>query len=645
MLSMLEYRREIDGLRALAVVVVVLYHVGFDLFNGGFVGVDVFFVISGYLITTIIIRDLKSDSFTLRKFYAKRARRILPALFLVVSVSVPFAWFWLTANEMRDWAESVLATVLFGSNILFWRESGYFDLASLQKPLLHTWSLGVEEQFYLLFPVLLLLLFRRGMKWVVIATALAALTSVIISQWASVNAPVAGYFLLPSRFWELALGSMAAFYLMRPDHKPDNRLLAEAGGWSGLGLIGYAVLTFDSTTPFPGLFALFPAAGATLIIVFSGQSTSVGKLLGSTVFVFTGLLSYSIYLWHYPAIVFSRKIWPEADSFTNTLILLPLIAFLSFLTWKYVELPFRKRDGVSTARSLKFASGIAIMLVLIAIAGVGSDGFKRPERGGNAALNPETISDEDFIVIGDSHAAHLVSGLTQLTSGVVDDRSANGCIPLRNIDRYDSRVSPGKCSNFMNSELDRLIASDPEATIIISSMGPTYLDGTRFKIPNSRVDGNRVVLVDKPDITDSYEIFELGLRTTFGELTAMERSEVIFAIDIPELGIADGCVDGSKQILLGDFLIEDFLVPSSEPCAVDRDDYDQRTERYRTLVYSVAKDFPRIKVFDPTPVFCDNMQCVGVDPDGRNLYRDQDHLSPIGSLLVARAIMGEFFPG
>jgi peptidoglycan/LPS O-acetylase OafA/YrhL len=231
------YRKEIDGLRALAVLPVILFHAGFELFSGGFIGVDVFFVISGYLITTIILAELEQGKFSLINFYERRARRILPALFLVMFVCIPFAWFWLLPSDMKDFSQSLVAVSFFASNILFWRESGYFDAAAELKPLLHTWSLAVEEQYYVLFPLFLMLFWKLGKRWILLTLGLAFLASLALAQWAAYAKPSAAFYLLPTRGWELLIGAFTAFYLSQPKRKEFGKTAGEVGGCLGLALI------------------------------------------------------------------------------------------------------------------------------------------------------------------------------------------------------------------------------------------------------------------------------------------------------------------------------------------------------------------------------------------------------------------------
>lgn len=209
----MNYRREIDGLRAVAVVPVILFHAGFQAFSGGFVGVDVFFVISGYLITSIILTEKQAGTFTLLGFYERRVRRILLALFVVMLACLPFAWFWMLPGDLRDFSRSLRYVSLFSSNILFLKQSGYFDTAVELKPLLHTWSLAVEEQYYVVFPVLLLLIWRLGKRWIVGIFAVMAVMSLAAAQWGSFYQPAATFYLLPTRGWEILLGVFIAFYL------------------------------------------------------------------------------------------------------------------------------------------------------------------------------------------------------------------------------------------------------------------------------------------------------------------------------------------------------------------------------------------------------------------------------------------------
>ncbi len=371
----MKYRREIDGLRALAVMPVILFHAGFQFFSGGYIGVDVFFVISGYLITTILLSELEEGRFSIVNFYARRARRILPALIFVLTCSLPFAWLWLFPQDMNSFAQSLTAVTAFVSNIFFWKTSGYFDTAAELKPLLHTWSLAVEEQYYLFFPILLMATWQLGKLRVAGLLALIFLASFGAALWAVHAKPMAAFFLLPTRGWELLVGGFAAFYLHGRAEPPLRRWLAEAGGMAGVILIVGAVFLFDKNTPFPGLPALVPTLGAALIIVCSHPGTLAGKLLGFPVLVGIGLISYSAYLWHQPIFAFARHRSLDEPGHLVFGGLTVLTLLLAVFSWRFVERPFRK-PGQFTRRQV-FVLGLACSLILAGTGWLGSrtDGF------------------------------------------------------------------------------------------------------------------------------------------------------------------------------------------------------------------------------------------------------------------------------
>jgi len=360
----MKYRREIDGLRALAVLPVMLFHAGFTAFSGGFVGVDVFFVISGYLITYNILSEKESGTFSLVNFYERRARRILPALFFVMAMCIPFAWLLLLPNDLQNFSKSLVAVSLFVSNILFWREGGYFEDAVELKPLIHTWSLAVEEQYYLLFPLFVLFLWRFGRRWIIGMLAVVALASLAVSQWGAYNKPVMTFYLLPTRGWELAIGAFIALYFAKK--KRDlNVFFCQIMSGLGLFLVIYAVFAFSKNTPFPSLYTLIPTIGAALIILCAKPSTMAGKVLGSNAFVGIGLISYSAYLWHQPLFSFVRymNFGEPGMLLKSCLILLTLI--FAFLTWKYVEQPFRNKTRFP--RSIVFGFSLFGSLFFITI--------------------------------------------------------------------------------------------------------------------------------------------------------------------------------------------------------------------------------------------------------------------------------------
>lgn len=346
----MRYRPEIDGLRAIAVIAVILFHAGLKTFKGGFIGVDIFFVISGYLIASTILTDLQRGHFSLIQFYERRARRILPALFLVMAVSFGLAWMWLRPDDMQDFAQSLVAVSYFVSNIWYWLEANYWEAASELKPLLHTWTLAIEAQFYLLFPVLLLLIWRWCRAWLVYLLIGIGIGSFAIAQWGAYTFPQATFYLFPSRLWELLLGAVIGIFLInqKPSYHPkfsyettNDYVVRELAGVIGLGLIGVSILRLDETVPFPSVFALGPTLGTAMILAFASPQTLVGRLLSTPLFVNIGLLSYGAYLWHHPLFAFARHTSLTRPAPILILGLALLSFYLAYLTWRYVELPFK----------------------------------------------------------------------------------------------------------------------------------------------------------------------------------------------------------------------------------------------------------------------------------------------------------------
>ncbi|MGB0722252.1 MAG: acyltransferase family protein [Gammaproteobacteria bacterium] len=361
----MKYRPEIDGLRAVAVLPVVLFHANLPFLDGGFIGVDIFFVISGYLITSIIAEELDGGRFTIGGFYERRARRILPTLFLVLLCTALAAPLFLTPLELEDFGKSVLAVVTFVSNVLFWQQSGYFGTASETSPLLHTWSLAVEEQFYIFFPVLMILLWRYSRHHLWLAFGVIVIGSLALSEWGWRNSAVANFYLLPSRAWELAIGSMVAIAFRQglfsrlPARAADNLAL------SGLVAVCVSFVLFDDASPHPSLLTLVPILGTAAILSTASERNLTGRLLAQRPVVLMGLVSYSWYLWHQPMFAFAKASVPETRL---QWVLLPLIIVslvVSYLSWRHFEKPFRDRSQTSRAAIVRFSLIGALVLALI----------------------------------------------------------------------------------------------------------------------------------------------------------------------------------------------------------------------------------------------------------------------------------------
>ena len=381
----MKYRSEIDGLRALAVLPVILYHAGFEIFSGGFVGVDVFFVISGYLITSLILQQQIKGEFSLLVFYERRARRILPALFLVMFCSIPLAYFLMMPNQLEAFSGSLIAATLFFSNVFFYIETDYFGIAAELKPLLHTWSLAVEEQYYLLFPLVVLLVGRGNTLLFLICAGV--LLSFCLSQFGGnlsvvypfvenerlwLDVPSWAFFNTPTRIWEIMIGALVAIYLIKK-HRFKG-ITAELTSLIGLCFILGSVFIFEKDTPHPSIYTLAPVLGTALIILGVSHNTFVGKILSTRFLVALGLISYSAYLWHYPLFAFSKIALINDTRLEIFLIMTTFV--LAYLSTNFIEKPFRDKSKLTAKQVAVILSSAAAILLVLGLIGKATNGFK-----------------------------------------------------------------------------------------------------------------------------------------------------------------------------------------------------------------------------------------------------------------------------
>ncbi len=368
----MDYRREIDGLRAIAVLPVIFFHAGFGIFSGGYVGVDIFFVISGYLITSIILKDCELGTFTVKNFYERRARRILPALFFIIFACTPLAYYWMLPVDFRDFSQSLVSVILFSSNFLFWIESGYFAPDAELKPLLHTWSLAVEEQFYVIFPLFLIFFWKLGKRSLALIISISVVISFLLAEFSSRYYPDMSFYLTPMRAWELLIGSLVAFMSSKSTVRPSNLLST-----IGLSSVVVSIFIFDHNTRWPSVFTLLPVIGTALIILYTSKNSWSYKILSSNILVGIGLISYSAYLWHQPLIAFTRikSIYQPSEFTMGMLVILSLV--LAWFTWKYVEKPFRKnsKGGIGLAKLLTILSTCTVVVLMVGVYGHVSNGM------------------------------------------------------------------------------------------------------------------------------------------------------------------------------------------------------------------------------------------------------------------------------
>lgn len=491
----MKYRAEIDGLRALAVVPVILFHAGFEFFSGGFVGVDVFFVISGYLITTILIEDIENKHFSIAKFYERRARRILPALFFVMLVCIPFAWMWMLPNQMKEFSQSLVAVSLFASNILFSRESGYFAAAAEEKPLLHTWSLAVEEQYYVIFPVFLILTWRFGKNRVFWMIVVMAAISLMLSEWGWRNKATENFYLAPTRAWELFAGSIAAFMVQKRGVKNNDLLSA-----IGLFAVLFSIFIYDETTPFPSVYTLVPVLGAVLLILFADKETLSARLLTNKLFVGIGLISYSAYLWHQPILAFGRIYISDELPMDFRIASIFATVILAYVTWKFVESPFRSK-ALTTSKIIFVTSSLGIVffisfgtlyvneyLPLRKIDTLAKNIIPTSSRSMQLEDNCFLLSQDislfasecaapkegkfNILLIGDSHAAALYPGFEIISSTInVDLMSAAYCLPIvTKFPSNNSQTATPRCSTINNQVLEAIRTKNYDVVILSAYM-------------------------------------------------------------------------------------------------------------------------------------------------------------------------------
>jgi peptidoglycan/LPS O-acetylase OafA/YrhL len=624
------YRPDVDGLRAVAILSVVLFHAFPEALPGGFVGVDIFFVISGFLISSIIFLNLRNGNFSLLDFFARRIKRIFPALGVVLLVSFAVGWVIMHDDELVHLGRYIACGAGFVANLIYWRESGYFDVASERKPLLHLWSLGIEEQFYLVWPLLLILAWRWHWRISILIGLL--LVSSFIASILAVNKQAATAFYLPHmRFWELLAGAALAWVCKDSASKDGRAMLS----FTGFVLLAASFFGLNSESKFPGLGALPAVLGTSLIIAAGSGNVLNQQFLGRATMIKLGLISYPLYLWHWPVLSFSRLILGRVLEVQERVLLLGVSIVLAWLTWRYIELPVR-RAGLGLRRLAAFLFAGLLGIALLANADL------RIEKSPGEPVPPIGMSKADDIqtsimLLGDSHAGHLVSGLSNHLPGQILNASVNGCLPFMGVDRYDSRSRPGLCQKAMNDAIAQFRTSLNLRSIVLSAMGPIYLTGEPFKYGDrARVRGQVMSLEGQPSLKDHWAIYEAGMRHTLGELVATGKN-IVFALDVPELGIEpQDCLEMQRQIqVFGHAVV---VRKGHLPCSVSRVEYDARTARYRALVIRVLRDYPSVQLFDPIPWLCDHAVCHGIK-ENQFFYSDADHLSLQGSAFIAARIL------
>ncbi len=654
-LSHPKYRPDIDGLRAVAVLAVVAFHAFPNWINGGFIGVDIFFVISGYLISTIIFENLDRGSFSFATFYARRIKRIFPALLFILLVCFTFGWFALLADEFKQLGKHIAAGASFISNLVLWHEAGYFDNAAETKPLLHLWSLGIEEQFYAVWPLLLWLAWRQKFNLFKL-TVLIVIVSFILNIKGIEHDTVATFYSPQTRFWELLTGSLLAWTTVYNQRtliqikKTDSfiaavlqiigdKALSNLFSITGLGLLAYGIWHFNRELSFPGQWALIPVLGAALIITAGAQAWLNRTILSNQIAVWVGLISFPLYLWHWPLLSFARILESDTPSLNLRIAAVICAIVLAWLTYQFVERPIRFGQNDKTK--------VTILILLMTILGaIGYTTYAKnglPLRSALSNVSPiiERLKEDDpelhaiclkayglsnhnirycrlstidhtkprIALIGDSHAAALFSGLSKALSYshegllMIGGRLFIDVAAYPEGDKFEIENYQGGifATNFVAKEksID---------TVIMVSRGPGYINGD-----------SKFYVLDQPHITDRRQVFEIGMRRTL-DLMIAHQKKVIFVLDNPEVDF-----DPEKCQTMRPLSIK-----RNFDCTISRASFDARQQDYRALVFNVLKDYPSVVLFDQAAYFCDKVLCRFKD-GATVLYGDGDHLSVRGA--------------
>ena len=640
------YRPDIDGLRAVAVLAVVLYHADLDAFAGGFVGVDVFFVISGYLITSIVWGQLGRGTFSIGGFYERRIRRIFPALFAVVAATVAAAWYWMMPFDLQSFGVSLAVMAAFASNFHFGR-TGYFDGGAHVKPLLHTWSLAVEEQFYIVFPIVLALLARRvtTTRWVILLLALASFAVNVFGVRSSVQL---AFYMPWQRAWELLVGSLLALGLVP---RISGRRAREALAFVGVVAIAVAVFGFDENTPFPGETALLPVLGAALLIHTGGSGpTLVARALGKPAPVFIGLVSYSFYLWHWPIFALARYRLMRELSTVEGLTLAALAYIMAVVSWHFVERPFRHTPGHSAGRGRVRLFVDAVLCIAVAVV-IGvylnvSRGVpeRLPEPVRVAAMaaydespdsdachnrSPERVDQDQvcvlgsgsrpsFVLLGDSFADALVPGIDAAARdagrrGFVITKG--GCPPLL-------EVGPPACQAFNLAALGFLGRHPEIDTVVLMARWSGFAEGSRFG-----EDRPKLPLTDALSVTPGPEenrrVLERGFERS---LKALAPRRIVVIAFMPEQPVSPPrAVAMARQLGSG-----------GDEIGVDRATYDQRQAHARALLDRLVQR-GLVSVIDLGAALCAADRCPA-ERDGIVLYRDDNHISMTAAISIKETL-------
>ena len=648
----MRYRPEIDGLRAIAVTSVVLFHIDVNIFSGGFIGVDIFFVISGYLITSVIKTEVEQKRFSLVGFWERRARRILPPLIFMACVCIVFSIILLTPVDFKNFSQSLAALATFSSNILFWTQTGYFAAPAEVKPLLHTWTLAVEEQFYLLFPIFFLLACRYlkgALIWILVA---GASISFSVSVWGVTHEPIATFYLIPTRAWELLIGASLAFGVVTP---PATKPVSTVAAAIGVVAIVLPIYLYSPNTPFPGLAALPPCIGAALIIYSNqNQRNFVYNMLAFEPFRLVGLISYSWYLWHWPAIIIVTYYLDRNVTSLEGVVVVLVSFILACFSFNFIETPVRRRKILAKRQHLfGVLLGSLAMVGAVGLYGHLNDGLPwrvspvvqayaegandlNPRRGECHGMAPKQVLRHElckmgfaddavpsFLVWGDSHGDAMMPAfekLAQLTGVTGWHATYTACPPLLGVYLLN-RPPTHKCQEF-NAAMLSIVRDLGIENVVLIARWSFYVHGgepggfDRVRDVFMGVDG-----MEARTTQENAEVFKVGLADTVRALT--DAGATVWIV---------------KQVPLQDALPPNSLAKAAmfgrQINKIGRPVSEHR--RRQALVesnFDAVKD-ENAKLLDPAEKLCNSLGHCIVEADQKSLYRDDDHLSTFGALWI-----------
>ena len=636
----MNYRPEIDGLRAIAVIPVILFHAGFELFSGGFVGVDVFFVISGYLITTIIISELIEGRFNVVNFYERRARRILPALIFVTATCIPFAWLWLPPNDLKDFGQSLVAVSTFSSNILFWWESGYFENAAELKPLLHMWSLAVEEQYYIIFPIFLILTYRFGIKLILILLSILCFISfslaVLGSQYENHPKTISGtFFLLPSRGWEIIIGVFVALYLKYKRHLKSyfvNQVLSLLG----FGMIIFSIIAFDETTPFPSLYTLIPTIGTGLLIMCAVPKTFIHKFLNLKIFVGVGLISYSAYLWHQPLFAFVRQL-SLGEISELILIFLCFTSFLlAWLSWRFVEKPFRNKSTIGRKNFFAFSFLSLFLFIFFGSYLHLKEGFRHDRYEliyqhltaigiKNYEINNEYLKEESWKILREMYKNKKYG----VDNNIIDKFNNFGLSSsTKRVLLVGNSHSKDLFNVFYHSDETRQSLNFARYGIQLADIDYEFYKSQAYE--NSQA----IILVSRYDKKDLSNLYDLAKKIVL-DGKKLFIVESIFNFPIYGSGtLADFVLEKSLQELSS---VEEYTTKTNKLYTEyflgneSTKNFHAKKQIFEQMKKKIEKDYPQVTFLNRNDIVCPKNFCYGVTPDGQKTFYDYGHHTLAGS--------------